>query len=84
MVWEWSSKEHCWYHVKEHGSRVESNTAGRLDMMQPVILTDQAGAGVKEGLEGGNREKGGSLEAKGIRQVRNAGQRRWRSGGTVY
>lgn len=53
-------------------------------MMQPVILTDQAGAGVKEGLEGGNREKGGSLEAKGIRQVRNAGQRRWRSGGTVY
>ena len=53
-------------------------------MMQPVILTDQPGAGAKEGLEGRNREKGGSLEGKGIRQVRDAGQRRRRSGGTVY
>ena len=31
MAWEWSSEEHCWYHVKEHGSRVGGNIAGHLE-----------------------------------------------------
>lgn len=44
-----------------------------------MILTDQPGAGVKEGLEGSDPEQGESQEAEGISQVKG-GQRRQRSG----
>lgn len=39
--------------------------------MQPVILTGQPGARVKQGLEGGDREQGERQETKGISQVRD-------------
>lgn len=65
-----SSREGAWFWGRERLS-----SASR----EPVILTDQPGAGMKEGLEGSDPEQGESQEAEGISQVKG-GQRRQRSG----